>query len=64
MKNFTKRVRACYPSDSISPLVEVNYFQPDELFIITNEKNELLEISQCNVPALIAMLQSINNGIQ
>lgn len=64
MENFTKIVRTRYPGDSIPPLIEVNYSESDELFIIINEKNETLEVSQCNIPALISMLQSISSGIK
>lgn len=64
MKPFTKQIKASYPESSTSPLVEVNYFQSEEMFIIINENNEFLTVSQCNVSALIAMLQSVNSGVQ
>lgn len=64
MGRISKQVKASYPNNVASPLVEVNYYKADELLIIINEKNEILEVSECNVPALIAMLQSVCGRIK
>lgn len=64
MRRISKQVKASYPNNAASPLVEVNYYKSDELLIIINEENEILEVSERNVPALIAMLQSVCGRIK
>ena len=64
METIRKEIKMSYPSDRINPLVEVGYYKSDEIFIILNESREMLVVNQQNIPALIAMLQSINSGLK